>query len=90
MAKPDLKVPHSDPIPPAQRLPDFLGLQLLPKPPKPTEGGEKLYKELWQKVSWAIGSSYNCPYQGSSQVRSLARRLVLVIEANEDQIIPKK
>lgn len=79
----------SQPAPPSVALPDFIGMTLLPKPPRPTPDSAKLYKELWNKVAWAMGSSFNCPYRGSTEIRSLARRLVLVIVANEGLILPK-
>lgn len=77
----------ADPLPPVEPLPHFVGLELLPQRPPKNQVDQDTYKELWNKVSWAMGSAYQCPYRGSTQIRSLARRLVMVIIANEDQIL---
>lgn len=84
-AIPLASIPPQSPEP----LPDFIGLALLPSRPPLSDAQQLLYKELWNKVAWAMGSSYNCPYRGSTEIRSLARRLVLVIIANADVIKPK-
>ena len=71
----------------SESLPDFVGMTVLPKPPPPTESTKNTYKELWNKLSWALGSSYQVKYTGSTQIRSLARRLVLIVVANENQFL---
>ena len=71
----------------SQELPQFVGMTILPKPPPPTEESKRTYKELWNKLSWTLGSSYKRPYTGQTQIRSLARRLAQIVIANEDQIL---
>lgn len=75
-----------EPSPRQEPLPDFTGLALLPSHLPLSDEQQQIYKELWNKVAWAMGSSFNCPYRGSTQIRSLARRLVLVIIANVDAL----
>jgi len=70
-------------------LPSFLGLDLLPPRAPMTDDQQGLYQELWNKIAWAMGSSFKCPYRGGTQIRSLARRLVLVVIANQDSIQTK-
>jgi len=67
---------------------DFVGFTTLSgNPIRQSEDGLRLYKELWNKLSWALGSAYNRPYRGSTEMRGLARRLALVTLANEDIIL---
>ena len=69
---------------------DFRGFTTLEAGPiSQSEEGLKLYRELWNKLSWALGSAYNRPYRGSTEIRSLARRLALLVLANEDIILEK-
>jgi len=69
---------------------EFVGLSLLSTSPiDQSENGLKLYRELWNKLSWALGSAYNRPYRGSTGMRSMARRLALVALANQDILLEK-
>lgn len=75
----------------ASCMEEFRGLQVLGKSPiSQSEAGLMLYKELWNKLSWALGSAYNRPYRGSTEIRGLARRLALVVLANEDILLEKE
>jgi len=67
---------------------EFVGLTILDSNPiSQTEDGLATYRELWNKLSWALGSAYSRPYRGSTAMRSLARRLALVALANEDILL---
>lgn len=82
--------PKKSPLPPTEPPPAFVGMIVLPATPlSRSQESEDLYRELWNKISWAVGTAYKSPYRGSSPIRALARRLTLIVIANEHIIQPK-
>jgi len=62
----------------------WLGLETLEEDPI-TKGAEgwALYNELWSKLRWTLGTTFNMPYGKSSDwAGDLGRRLTLVVLAN--------
>lgn len=47
-----------------------------------TEEELKVYNELWSKLRWAIGTTFDLPYGKASDFSDLARRLALVVLDN--------
>jgi len=60
------------------------GLVVLDSNPVPRElEGVALYNELWSKLRWALGTTFEMPYGKRSEwVGELSRRLALVVLAN--------
>jgi len=62
----------------------WLGLETLEEDPiVKGEEGWALYNELWSKLRWTLGTTFQMPYGKSSDwAGDLGRRLTLVVLAN--------
>jgi len=60
------------------------GLLTLKESPIPRGGeGQALYNELWSKLRWTLGTTFDMPYgKRADWVGDLSRRLALVVLEN--------